>query len=117
MKADNKTNLLDTVPVPAEHIKAELVGEYMVLAYPRFKKRWMQRWLLPKSMSPYIHVTLEVHGTAVWKLIDGKRNVREIVSLLAQHFEGDGEYASRVTAYIIQLQRDGFVRLLENCRC
>lgn len=114
MKRNNQINLLDTIPVPAAQIVAELVGEYMVLAYPRFKKQWMRRWLLPKGLSPYLHVTLEEHGTAVWKLIDGKRTVREIVSLLAGHFDGDEGYASRVTAYLMQLQKDGFIRLLEN---
>ncbi len=113
MKSSEKINLLDTIPVPSEHIVAELVGGYIVLAYPRFKKQWMRRWLLPRHMSPYIHVTLEEHGTAVWKLIDGKRSVREIVGLLAGHFAGDKEYASRVTTYLMQLQKDGFIRLLE----
>ena len=113
MKSSEKINLLDTIPVPAEQIVAKEVGGYMVLAYPRFKKQWMSRWLLPRHMSPYIHVTLEEHGTAVWKLIDGKRSVREIVELLASHFAGDEGYASRVTTYLMQLQKDGFIRLLE----
>ena len=113
MKRSGKINLLDTIPVPAEQIVAKEVGGYMVLAYPRFKKQWMRRWLLPRHMSPYIHVTLEEHGTAVWKLIDGKRSVRDIVGLLAGHFAGDEEYASRVTTYLMQLQKDGFVRLLQ----
>lgn len=113
MKNGNKTNLLDAIPVPAGHIVAELVDGYMVLAYPRFKKRWMCRWLLPKGMSPYVHVTLEEHGTAVWKLIDGKRSVRDIVALLAVHFGEGEEYAPRVAAYLMQMQRDGFIRLME----
>ena len=39
----------------------------------------MQRFLVPKGMSKELHVKLEEHGTAVWELIDGKRNVREIM--------------------------------------
>ena len=51
-------------------------------------------------------------GTAVWSLIDGRRNVAEILALLAAHFEGDENYESRVATYLMQLQRDGFIRFL-----
>jgi len=72
----------------------------------------MRRVLLPKSMSPDIHVRLEEHGSAVWRLIDGQCTVREIISLLADHFPPDEDYASRVTTYVMQLQKDGFIRLI-----
>ena len=62
-------------------------------------------------MSPDIHVKLEEHGTAVWNMIDGRRTVREIISLLAEHFEGEENYPSRVTTYVMQLRKDGFVQL------
>lgn len=106
-----KVNLLHTVPVCSEHITTKWEGGYAILAYPRFKHRWMQRYLLPKKLSADIHVTLEEHGTAVWRLIDGQRTVQEIISLLADHFAGDENYAQRITAYLMQLQKDGFIRL------
>ena len=65
-------------------------------------------------MSPDIHVRLEEHGSAVWRLIDGRRTVREIISLLAVHFQSDENYASRVTTYVMQLQKDGFIKLLSS---
>lgn len=65
-------------------------------------------------MSPDIHVRLEEHGSAVWRLIDGRRTVREIVSLLADHFHPDENYASRVTIYVMQLRKDGFIKLLSS---
>ena len=71
----------------------------------------MRRFLLPKSMSADIHVKLEEHGTAVWRLIDGNRTVQEIISLLTEHFQNEDNYSSRVTAYIMQLQKDGFIQL------
>ena len=64
-----KVNLLDTVPVQCGHITTEWEGEYAILSFPRFKYDWMRRFLLPKSMSADIHVKLEEHGTAVWRLI------------------------------------------------
>ena len=71
---EGKVSLLDAVPVRCGHITTEWEGECAVLAYPRFKYEWMRRFLLPKGMSPDIHVRLEEHGTDVWNLIDGHRN-------------------------------------------
>lgn len=110
---EGKISLLDAVPVRCGHITTEWEGECAVLAYPRFKYEWMRRFLLPKGMSPDIHVKLEEHGTAVWALIDGQRTVREIVALLADHFEGEENYGSRVSTYVMQLQKDGFLQLMK----
>lgn len=108
----NRFNLLDTVPVCAGDIRTEWEDEYVVLILPRFRKAWMQRWLLPKYLSPYVRVQLEEHGTAVWRLIDGQRTVQEIIELLAPDFEDDSTYPSRVAAYLMRLQEDGLIRLL-----
>lgn len=116
-KTKGKTDLLDTVPLRGVHVTTEWKNGYAVLVYPRFKRAWMRRFLLPKGMSPDIHVTLEEHGTAVWQLIDGHRTVREIIALLAGHFEGEAGYASRITTYILQLQKDGFIRLVIPTLC
>ena len=59
---EGKVSLLDAVPVRCGHITTEWEGECAVLAYPRFKYEWMRRFLLPKGMSPDIHVRLEEHG-------------------------------------------------------
>ena len=111
-KNTDKVNLLDTVPVPCSHVLTEWEGECAVLVLPRFKQKWMQRWLLPKSVSSYIRVELEEHGTAVWQLIDGKRTVGEIIVLLSPHFNGEENYSSRVTTYLMRMQRDGIIRLI-----
>ena len=98
MAAKEKINLLEVIPCRSEHITAEREGETIVLSFPRFKYPWMQRFLVPKGMSKELHVKLEEHGTAVWELIDGKRNVREIIEKLADHFQNEEGYESRVSA-------------------
>lgn len=108
---EGKISLLDAVPVRCRHIATEWEGECVVLTYPRFKSKWMQRFLLPKGMSPNIRVRLEEHGTAVWNLIDGHRTVREIITLLAPHFGAEENYSPRVTAYVMQLRKDKFIQL------
>lgn len=109
MKRAEKINLLHAVPVRGKHLTTEWEGECVVLAYPRFKRAWVRRLFLPKSLSPFIHIRLEEHGTAVWNLIDGRRTVQEIIEQLAGHFAEGEEYASRVTAYLMQMQKDGLV--------
>jgi len=105
-----KFNLLDVIPYQAEHITTERDGDTVTLAFPRFRKEWTRRLFLPKKMSPHIRVKLEEYGTAVWALIDGHRTVGEIVELMAEHFDDDDNYQQRVTAYIVQLQKDGFIK-------
>ena len=107
-----KVSLLDTVPVSGSQVLTEWEGECVVLALPRFRQRWMQRWLLPKGMSPCTRVQLEEHGTAVWRLIDGRRTVGEIIALLSPHFHGEAGYEARVTTYLMRMQRDGLIRLI-----
>ena len=98
-----KINLLDVIPFRSENITAEKGSDGTVtIAFPRFKYEWMRRFLLPKGMSADIHVRLEDHGTAVWELIDGKRTVRRIIEELAEHFNYEENYESRITAYITQ---------------
>ena len=81
---EGKVSLLDAVPVRCGHITTEWEGECAVLAYPRFKYEWMRRFLLPKGMSPDIHV---------------------------RHFGEEDNYIPRVTAYVMQLRKDGFIQL------
>ena len=94
MATKEKINLLEVIPCRNEHIKAEQEGETIVLSFPRFKRSWMSRYLLPKGMSKDIHVRLEEHGTAVWNLIDGQRTVSytqlRIAVLSLNPHAGDG---------------------------
>lgn len=112
MAVEAKINILDTIPICAEHIVTKWEGECATLTYPRFKRSWMRKLFLPRSMSPDIHVQLEEHGSAVWRLIDGKRTVREIASILTARLNEDEQYATRITTYFMQLRKDGFVRLI-----
>lgn len=110
-----KTNLLDIIPSRCSHITTGKEGDCTVIAFPRFRYVWMRRWLLPKGMSPDIHVRLDEHGAAVWELIDGRRTVRHIIEKLAAHFQQEVDYESRVIAYMYQLQKDGLISFLLPC--
>lgn len=105
-----KFNLTDVIPYPDPRIIASREDELVVLAYPRFKSKWARKLFLPKSMSTHVRVRLEAHGTAVWDLIDGQRTIGQIIELLAEHFAGEEDHPHRVSTYIEQLHKDGFVK-------
>lgn len=111
MVSKEKINILQVVPFRKSNITTETEGNCVTIAFPRFKHGWMNRFLLPKGMKPEIRIRLEEHGTAVWELIDGKRNVGEIIEKLADHFGKEEGYESRITTYILQLQKDGLIKL------
>jgi hypothetical protein len=103
-------NLFDLIPVINEHITTEKEGELSVIAFPRFRSKFMQKYFVPKHKSSIIRILLEEHGTAVWDLIDGKRTVKEITDALAEHFNHEGNYEYRISTYLQQLQKQGFIR-------
>ena len=110
-----KINLLDTVPFGRKDITTEWIDGLAVLVYPRFRQRWLRRLFSP-YFSPYLHVALEEHGTAVWRLVDGTRTVGEIIALLAPHFGNAEDYGSRVAAFFLQLHKGGLIRLVQRGR-
>lgn len=112
MAAKEKVNLLEVIPCRSEQITAEREGETIVLSFPRFKHLWMQRFLVPKGMSKELRVRFEEHGTAVWELIDGQRTVGEIIEKLADYFLNETGYESRISIFLYQMQKDGFIKLM-----
>ncbi|GHT40491.1 hypothetical protein FACS189437_06150 [Bacteroidia bacterium] len=107
-----KVNFFDLVPVISEHITTEKEGELSVIAFPRFRSKFMLKYFVPKNKPAIIRIRLEEHGTAVWDLIDGQRTVKDIADALAEHFNHEENYEYRIVAYLQQLQRQGFIKML-----
>lgn len=107
-----KVNMLDAIPCFAEHIVINNEEGLSVIAFPRFKGKFLQRLFKRNGEVLYGHITFEEHGTAVLALIDGKRTVGEIIELLAEHFHHEENYAQRVTLFLAHLQSKGFIKLL-----
>jgi hypothetical protein len=105
-----KKNLFDFIPVISEHITTEKEGELSGITFPRFRSKFMQKYFVPKNKPATIHIRLEEHGTAVWDLIDGKRTIKEIAEILADHFHHEENYEYRIATYFSQLHRQGFVK-------
>jgi hypothetical protein len=111
--AKNKAhNLFDLIPQLSDRIRIETGEDKLLqLVFPRFISSWLNRRLTPRGKSPYIHIKLEEHGSAVVQLIDGQRSVRDIALALEDHFGQEQGYEQRVAVFIEQLRRDGYIRL------
>ena len=83
------------------------------LLVPRFRAGWMQ-WLQKRLKKPHIKVELDEIGSAVWKQIDGSRNVAQIGEVLEREFgERIHPTAERLGFFLGTLRRNRFIELVE----
>ena len=75
----------------------------------RCKGDWVECQFIQKGMSMYRLGRLERKGAYGWDLIDGRNTVGDIIKRLANQFNNEEGYESRITTYIGQLQKDGFI--------
>jgi hypothetical protein len=97
------------IPCIDKHITTEKEGELSVITFPRFRSKFMQKYFVPRNKSTVIRIRLEKHGTAVWNLIDGTRTVKNIINMLAEHFDNEKNYEYRIITYIAMLKKQGFI--------
>jgi hypothetical protein len=75
-----------------------------VIAFSRFRSKFMQKYFVSRNRSLIIHIRLETYGTAVWKPINGTRTVEEVLQILSEHFQNEENYPFRILACIQHLQ-------------
>jgi hypothetical protein len=88
-------------------------GEKITLLIPKFKSRWMQKWLIPPRRSMHFRVHLDEMGSRVWDLIDGTRDTNEICLIVketpSQGPESQKPTEVRVTEFLRQLYKNRFI--------
>jgi hypothetical protein len=104
-----KQNLFDLIPHISERLTTEKEGELSVIAFPRFRTKFMM-FFVPKKKSSHIRIRLDEHGTAVWSLIDGRKTIKQISDALADHFNHEENYEYRVAKHFEHLHKSGFVK-------
>ncbi len=86
----------------------------VVLLEPRFHHGSLSRWLqsrLPPERA-HVEVRLEAFGSTIWRLLDGRRNLAEIMrGFVAAHPEQADQASERVWLFLQELERHGFVSL------
>jgi hypothetical protein len=89
--------------------------EAVVLLMPRFAGTIYARWLQPlvRREKRYIRVPLERRGSHLWRQIDGRRTVAELVADFVAAFPDDSEQAAeRVCQYLYNLEQNRFIRFV-----
>jgi len=81
---------------------------------PRFTDKFFGKLLMPRLKNKYIKANLDEIGTQTWLLIDGNTQVGEICEKLQSKFgEAIEPAADRLTLFIQQLYRNGFITFKE----
>jgi hypothetical protein len=87
-------------------------GLQVVLLVPRYRDAVWGRILQPR-LGPgkrFVRVPLEARGSALWRGMDGKATVRDLLTAAESAAPGDGEdLARRVCLYLQALVDNGFV--------
>ncbi len=108
-ESKNKENFFEHIPVRnIEWDKDEKERVYLIKE--KSKKKFMKKiiWFFNKSQVFKIH--LDELGTSAWLLIDGKRNVYEIIQEMKKNHEGKFDQAEqRVSNFFILLKKNKFV--------
>ena len=107
------TNTLDLTPVKlySEKINDENLVTVIV---PKFKNEFAKKYISPKLKSSDFKLNLEKFGSEVWRNMDGKMKVGEIVKKVSDKFGDEIQPAvDRVSKYIFQLYEQKLISFKE----
>jgi hypothetical protein len=108
-----EANYLALRPVAHHRHETNEEGNLFVIV-PKFKNKWLIKFLVPPGKSPHFRIKLDEQGSAVWKCIDGKRNVEEICKMVTQQLGEKIQPAEeRVTKFLSLLYKQGFITFAE----
>ena len=111
----NKQRALTAIPVQNSEVTTEVSASgHILIRYPVTLRPWMAKWLQRlKGSSPQIRfrkLQLDNLGTDVWRMIDGKRTVQDIIDNFAQiHQLPTSESESAITQFLRDLGKRGLI--------
>ena len=114
-----KSQALTLIPVKnGERSEATLESGDIVIRYPVTMRPWMVKWIQRfKGSSPRVgsrKLQLDSLGTEVWKMLDGKQTVRDIVDTFAENHQLESREAEvAVTQFLRDLGKRGLIGLQE----
>ncbi|MCU0643144.1 MAG: PqqD family protein [bacterium] len=104
-----EVNLLDLIP--EQKIKFEESGDGLItLIKPKFKNKFLVKYLLPRIKKPNFKIKLDQFGSFVWKQCDGNNTVGQIANLLKAKFQDEIDPVhDRLAVFIQSLARNHFI--------
>jgi len=102
---------LASIPVRNQAIEAEETEDGEIRLVIPLRQTWWARLLARAFYVPKTRrVALDEVGSFVWRLCDGKHNVRQIIQALCQRYRLHRKEAEvSVVAYLRQLARKGII--------
>ena len=108
---ENKDNFLDYIPIKTIEWEFEKDNkEKVYIIKERTKNKLLKKIIDALGRDQYFHIHLDEFGSYVWLLIDGKRNVGDIVLLMKEKFKDKIEPAEqRISYFIGMLKKNNFI--------
>jgi hypothetical protein len=99
----------EVIPRPIVNFKTADDG-LVVIYKPKFKNKFLAKHLLPRMKHPDYKIALDKNGSAVWKLIDGKRDALEIAEMLEKELGADIQPVyERLGIFLRMLKNNKFI--------
>lgn len=110
-RTPSRIDSLQSIPVPRPEISMHQTADGLIqLRYPVRLTAWLAR-LFPTS-KPMRTLELDVMGSYVWSLLDGKRSVDEMAATLASAYAlHPAEAQQAVALFLRRLGQRGIVEL------
>jgi hypothetical protein len=111
-----KTNFLDLTPIRLlEHDLLE--NGRIDIMLPRFKNRVLSNMFQPRKKGPVIRIHLDINGSAIWQIIDGKVSVQHLCDRMRSErpelMQPPEETEKRVTGFLSLLYRERYITFRE----
>ncbi|MDQ7827297.1 MAG: PqqD family protein [Candidatus Eremiobacteraeota bacterium] len=110
--ADKKKHAVNLLLLKPLHNRRweELDGGNVAVLQPRFSNRFVKRLIDPLLRHPDIRISLDRHGSFVWKRCNGRLTVGEIARDYEEAFgPGEEPVVDRVALFMKHLERYEFI--------
>lgn len=83
---------------------------FVVLLIPKFRNRYLAKWLLPRLAKRNFRVKLDKLGSFVWQHCDGKTPVAAMAEEILAEFGSTAEPVyDRIGKFLLKLEREHFL--------
>jgi hypothetical protein len=104
-----EANLLDLIPYQKINFEESNDG-FITLIKPKFKNKFLVKYLLPRIRRPNFKIKLDQFGSFVWKQCDGNNTVAQIANLLKTKFQDEIDPVhDRLALFIQSLAKPEFI--------
>lgn len=104
-----EANLFDLIPEHKIQFEESSDG-FITLIKPKFKNKFLVKYILPRIKKPNFKIKLDQFGSFVWKQCDGINTVEQIANLLKAKFQDEIDPVhDRLALFLQSLARHQFI--------